>query len=93
MVGVPVHDPVEAVSVWPAVAVPITAGTVVFAGGAAAMTDVIGDVALALPVAFVAFTTASNVPPTYPDVIANDEAVAPLMFEQLPPELLQLCHW
>jgi hypothetical protein len=64
IVGVPVHDPAKAVSVWPTVAVPETAGGTVLLGGAATTIGLAADAAIAEPAAFDAATTTSKVSPT-----------------------------
>ena len=57
--------PVETVSVWPACAVPVIAGSAVFAGFAAAATaEVWLEVAEPVPAVFVAETTTRIVAPT-----------------------------
>jgi hypothetical protein len=93
MVGVPAHVPVDAVNVWPSVVVPVIVGRAVLTGAAAATTVVADDVLHVDPPLLVAVTSTLNVSPTNPEVIANVEPVAPLMFAQLLPVPLQLCHW
>ena len=64
IVGVPVHDPVDAVKVCPSWAVPEIAGSAVLTGGAAVIVLVAADVALAFPTLLVAVTVAFSVSPT-----------------------------
>jgi hypothetical protein len=87
---------VEAARVWPTTALPLIAGSAVFAGGvatgAAATKAVWLDTAVVDPPAFVAVTATRSVNPTSPLATAYDAAVAPLRFEQAAPALSQRRH-
>jgi hypothetical protein len=89
------HVPVDAVSVLETCAVPVIVGTAVFTGAgedADWTTPVAADVALPDPLAFVAVTTTSIVPPTSEDCTVYEFEVAPAMFEHEAPKTLQSCH-
>jgi hypothetical protein len=87
---------VDAVSVWPTTALPLIAGSAVFAGavptGAAATRAVWLDAAVVDPPAFVAVTATRRVKPTSPLCTAYDDD-APLTFAHDAPALSQRRHW
>jgi hypothetical protein len=69
--GLPLHDPLLVVTVWPCTVEPLTVGTAELDGGdggAAVTTAVAAELADADPPAFVAVTTERTVSPTSPAV-------------------------
>jgi hypothetical protein len=92
---VPDHDPGEAVRACPCWAVPLIVGADVLLGtvGGPGTTAVTAESAEPEPPALAAVTTDRSVSPTSELWTAYVFAVAPLMFEQLAPEVLQSCHW
>src|ERR687884_2385544 len=93
IVGVPVHVPTDALSVWPSTAVPEITGGDVFAGGAGVATTVAAELELAEPAAFVAVTATRNVEPTSPDTSWYVAPVAPATSEQFAPAESHRRHW
>ena len=89
--GSPAQIPSEVVSVAPGVGVPEIAGRDVFEGGTAILA-VGAAVALALPTAFVAVTTARIVAPPSASVSTYVADVAPAMSAHEPPPESQRRH-
>ena len=89
----PDHAPVDAVSVCPCCAAPEVTGGAVFVGGIPATTGVGADSAVLEPAPFVAITSTTSVDPTSAETSVYADAVAPAMFEQLVPPLVQRRHW
>ena len=90
---VPLHVPVEAFSVQPTAAEPVITGAAVFAGGVAPVTTAVAaDGFDAEPEELCAVTTTTIVWPTSSMTSVYVSDVAPEMFVQFAPELLQRCH-
>ena len=64
LVGLLLHEPLVVVSVWPCVAVPLTAGAAVFAGGSGTTVAVGSELAVPDPSRLLAVTTDRIVWPT-----------------------------
>jgi hypothetical protein len=90
--GVPVHVPLPAVSICPSSAVLVIAGSTVFAGGSGTTVALCAETALPLPALLVALIPTRIVVPTKVGVSPNVVPVAPVTFEQLPPDVLQDSH-
>src|SRR4051812_42836693 len=98
----PVHSPLSAVSVSPAVAVPVTVGSVTTCGGSLGWTATVGDgcttsdaaeVAVLVPRLSVAVTTTRSVRPTSSAVSAYVGFTAPSTDRQASPAAEQRSHW
>jgi len=94
LVGLPVQDPVDTLSVLPEDGGPEIEGAAVFDGGAtgAGTTAVTFETAMPLPPLFDAVTAARSVDPTSAEATVYDCFVAPLMLAQLEPPESHLCH-
>jgi hypothetical protein len=96
-VGAELQLPVEAARVCPTTALPVIAGSAVFAGGVAAgagaTTEVAFDVAADDPTLFDAVTVTRSLEPTSPATGAYEAFTAPARDEQLLPALSQRSHW
>jgi hypothetical protein len=92
---VPVHVPGLAVKVCPSCAVPAIVGEDVFDGGVGGgcTTAVAAEVAVPVPLLFLAVTTTRIVEPTSRLVRTYVVAVAPASDEQPEPLALHRCHW
>jgi hypothetical protein len=93
---VPLQLPFAAVSVWPSWAVPLIVGGDVFAGGTGGAdftTAVCAEVAVTVPLLFVALTATRSVEPTSELVTMYVLAVAPVMELHALPLVLQRRHW
>ena len=91
--AVPAHVPLLALRSCPSFAVPEITGSAVFTGGPVVTVAVAADVAPQgfLP-ALVAVTTTFSVLPTCALTNRYVDPVAPEMFAQLPPDVLQASH-
>jgi hypothetical protein len=95
-VGLPLHEPEDAVIVCPACAVPLSCGNDVFVGAdrvAAATAPVAADVAVAEPPVFAAVTATRSVVPASTDTSRYEAAPAPAIDAQLFPTVSQRFHW
>jgi hypothetical protein len=85
--------PTAPVSICPSFTVPAIEGATVFAGASAATFALAAELAEAEPAALLAVTLTRMVSPTSPAARVYVGPVAPTPFSQLPPLVLQSCHW